>query len=156
MARIRNRRKPVAEMNVVPYIDVMLVLLVIFIVAAPLMTSRLALDLPQAEGAQAADAPAFIALALDAQGQTFLDGQALARAELGPRVRAAARGRSDLEVQLRVDRHVPYGEVAALIGVVQAAGLSRIAFVTEMPAPEPKPAPESAPANAAPEPAAPR
>jgi biopolymer transport protein TolR len=107
------------------------VLLVIFIVTAPLMTSSLKLDLPRAEGARPSDAPAFIALAVDAEGRLFLADQPLLREQLAERVREAARANPEFEVQLRVDRQVPYGRVAELIGVVQAAGLSRIGFVTE-------------------------
>ena len=143
-----------SEINVTPLIDVMLVLLVIFIVAAPLMTSSLALDLPSAEGAAPSRAPATLALALDAQGQIYLDEQPLARQALAARVQQAARADAQTEVLLRVDRLVPYGQVAELIGVVQAAGLSRIGFVTA-PAPqdaEParEPTLEPAPAQAAP------
>ena len=126
---------PMAEINMVPLIDVMLVLLVIFIVTAPLMTSSLKLDLPQAAGARPSDAPAFVALAIDAEGRLFLGDQPVAAAELVQRVREAARGNPATEVQLRADSRVPYGRVAELIGAVQDAGLSRIGFVTEAAAP---------------------
>jgi biopolymer transport protein ExbD/biopolymer transport protein TolR len=124
-----------SDINMTPLIDVMLVLLVIFIVTAPLMTSSLKLDLPRAEGARPSDAPAFVALAIDAEGRLFLADQPLPREQLAERVREAARGNPEVEVQLRVDRRVPYGQVAELIGVVQEAGLSRIGFVTEAAAP---------------------
>ena len=127
--------RPMSDINMTPLIDVMLVLLVIFIVTAPLMTSSLKLDLPKAEGARPSDAPAFIALAIDADGQLFLADQPLPREQLAERVREAARANPEVEVQLRVDRAVPYGQVAELIGVVQASGLSRIGFVTEAVAP---------------------
>ena len=127
--------RPMSDINMTPLIDVMLVLLVIFIVTAPLMTSSLKLDLPRAEGARPSDAPAFIALAIDAEGRLFLADQPLPPEQLRERVREAARGNPEVEVQLHVDRAVPYGQVAELIGVVQAAGLSRIGFVTEAVAP---------------------
>ena len=127
--------RPMSDINMTPLIDVMLVLLVIFIVTAPLMTSSLKLDLPRAEGARPSDAPAFIALAIDAEGRLFLADQPLPPEQLRERVREAARGNPEVEVQLHVDRAVPYGQVAELIGVVQAAGLSRIGFVTEAAAP---------------------
>jgi biopolymer transport protein ExbD/biopolymer transport protein TolR len=127
--------RPMSDINMTPLIDVMLVLLVIFIVTAPLMTTSLKLDLPKAEGARPSDAPAFIALAIDAEGRLFLADQPLAREALAQRVREAARANPEVEVQLRVDRRVPYGQVAELIGVVQEAGLSRIGFVTEAAAP---------------------
>ncbi len=126
--------QPMSEINMTPLIDVMLVLLVIFIITAPLMTSTLKLDLPKAEGARPSDAPAFLALGLDAQGQIFLGDEKLTAAQLKARVAAAARRDPQLEVQLRADRTVPYGRVAELIGTVQDAGVNRIGFVTEAPA----------------------
>jgi biopolymer transport protein TolR len=96
------------------------------------MTSSLKLDLPRAEGARPSDAPAFIALAIDARGQLFFGDEPLAQPQLAERVRAAAARDPALEVQLRADSAVPYGRVAELIGLVQAAGLTRIGFVTEV------------------------
>ena len=126
--------RPMSDINMTPLIDVMLVLLVIFIVTAPLMSSSLKLDLPRSEAAQPSDAPAFVALAIDAEGRVFLADQPVAADELVQRVREAARGDPATEVQLRADRRVPYGRVAELIGAVQQAGLTRIGFVTEAPA----------------------
>jgi biopolymer transport protein ExbD len=120
-----------------PLIDVMLVLLVIFIITAPLMSSSLKLDLPKADTAAASDAPAVLALAIDAQGRLFLGDAVLdaktEREQIALRVRAAAQRNPGTEVQLRADSRVPYGRVAELIGWVQAAGLTRIALVTEAP-----------------------
>jgi biopolymer transport protein ExbD/biopolymer transport protein TolR len=123
--------QPMSEINMTPLIDVMLVLLVIFIITAPLMTSSLKLDLPAAEGAAPSDAPAFVALAIDAEGGLFLGDQPAGREQIVERVRAAARRDPATEVQLRADRRVPYGRVAELIGWVQEAGLTRIGFITE-------------------------
>ena len=119
------------EINMTPLIDVMLVLLVIFIITAPLMTSSLKLDLPKTEGARPSDAPAFVALAVDAQGQLFYGDEKVTSQQLLERVRTAAARDALTEVQLRADQAVPYGRVAELIGLVQDAGLSRIGFVTE-------------------------
>ena len=133
----RDAPKPMGEINMTPLIDVMLVLLVIFMIAAPLMSSSLRLDLPDSAAATPSQAPAFIAVALRADGQLFIGDEALAPAAFRERVAALAQGRPDLELQLRADQAVPYGQVAELIGWVQAAGLSRIAFVAEAPAPKP-------------------
>jgi len=131
----RNRgAQPMSDINMTPLIDVMLVLLVIFIITAPLMTSSLKLDLPQAEGGGASDAPAFVAVAIDAQGGLFLGDEPAGREQIVERVRAAARRDPATEVQLRADRSVPYGRVAEVIGWVQEAGLTRIGFITEAPA----------------------
>ncbi len=126
--------QPMSDINMTPLIDVMLVLLVIFIITAPLLTSSLKLDLPKAEGGSASNAPAFVALAIDAQGKLFLGDEAAERAQVVQRARDAALRDPLTEVQLRADSRVPYGRVAEVIGWLQDAGLTRIGFVTEVPA----------------------
>jgi len=96
-----------------------------------LMTSSLKLDLPQTNAAQVSDASPFIAVAIDAQGKLYLGDELMDAAALSARLRDKAKKDASLEVQLRADKAVPYGEVAQLIGQVQQAGLSRIAFVAE-------------------------
>ena len=117
--------QPMSDINMTPLIDVMLVLLVIFMITAPLMTSSLKLDLPKTDAAQPNDAPQFIAVALDKDGRTFygdeaVDAGGIRRADR----RRGAGSNPQTEVQLRADQSVPYGRVAELIGVVQKAGLS--------------------------------
>ena len=114
-----------------PLIDVMLVLLVIFMITAPLMTSSLKLDLPRAEGAKPTDAALFVTLAIDPQGRFFWGDEPVSIDTLRLRVREAAVRNPATEVQLRADKSVTYGRVAELIGVVQEGGLSRVGFVTE-------------------------
>ena len=128
--------RPMSDINMTPLIDVMLVLLVIFMITAPLMTSSLKLDLPKTEGAQPSDSPKFIALAIDAAGQLFVGDETVSAEQLLQRAREAAQRDPATEVHLRADRRVPYGRVAELIGLVQQAGLSRVGFVTEAAAPE--------------------
>jgi biopolymer transport protein TolR len=125
-----NRPAPMSDINMTPLIDVMLVLLVIFMITAPLMTSSLKLDLPKAGGAQPNDAPQFISVAIDPQGRLYIGDEALEPAAFAQRVAETARGNPRTEVQLRADTTVPYGKVAELIDVVQKAGLNRIGFVT--------------------------
>ncbi len=129
--------QPMSDINMTPLIDVMLVLLVIFIITAPLMASSLKLDLPRAAGAAGSDAPAFIALAIDADGRLFVGERQLQaaqeQAQVAQHVSEAARRDPATEVQLRADSRVPYGRVLQLIGWVQEAGLTRIGFVTEAP-----------------------
>ena len=122
---------PMSDINMTPLIDVMLVLLVIFMITAPLMTSSLKLDLPKTDAAQPSDTPQFITVALDREGRYFYGDEAVDAAAFAAKVGAAAKKNPQTEVQLRADKAVPYGRVAELIGIVQKAGLSRIGFVTE-------------------------
>ena len=126
-----SRPAPMSDINMTPLIDVMLVLLVIFMITAPLMTSSLKLDLPKAEGAKPTDAAQFVTLAIDTQGRFFWGDEQVSVDTLRLRVREAAVRNPTTEVQLRADKSVPYGRVAELIGVVQEGGLSRVGFVTE-------------------------
>jgi len=125
--------QPMSDINMTPLIDVMLVLLVIFMITAPLMASSLRLDLPKTEAGQPNDAPQFISVALDAQGRLYVGDQPVDAPTFAARVTEAARRNPQTEVQLRADQGVAYGRVAELIGVVQKAGLNRIGFVTESP-----------------------
>ncbi|MBB4842850.1 biopolymer transport protein ExbD/biopolymer transport protein TolR [Paucibacter oligotrophus] len=126
-----EKPKPMGEINMTPLIDVMLVLLVIFMIAAPLMTSSLHLDLPKSEAARPSEAPQFIAIGLQPDGSLWLGEARLDKRQLQQRLMELGKARPELEVQLRADRSVPYGQVAELIGWCQSAGLSRIAFVAE-------------------------
>jgi biopolymer transport protein TolR len=130
----RDLPKPMGEINMTPLIDVMLVLLVIFMIAAPLMSSSLRLELPTTAAATPSDAPSFIAVAIAPDGALYIGDEKLDPSAFQQRVGELGRGNPALEVQLRADKTVPYGQVAELIGWVQAAGLSRIAFVAEVPA----------------------
>jgi len=123
--------QPMSDINMTPLIDVMLVLLVIFIITAPLMSSSLRLDLPKTDAARPSDTPAFIAVSVDPQGRLFMADQELDAAALAERVAEAARSNPQTEVQLSADQAVPYGRVAELIGIVQKGGLTRIGFVAQ-------------------------
>ncbi|MFH7041978.1 ExbD/TolR family protein [Paucibacter sp. JuS9] len=126
--------KPMGEINMTPLIDVMLVLLVIFMITAPLMSSSLRMDLPQSAAGTPSDAPQFLAVAITPDGSLYIGDSKVGPAEFQVRIKAQAQARPDTEVQLRADKAAPYGQVAELIGWVQAGGLNRIAFVTETPA----------------------
>ena len=127
---------PMSDINMTPLIDVMLVLLVIFLITAPLMTSSLKLDLPRTAAAQPADTPQFVAVAIDPQGRFYVGEEVVDVGGFAQRLGEVARRNPQTEVQLRADKSVPYGRVAELIGLVQKAGLNRIGFVAE-PGPAP-------------------
>ncbi len=125
--------QPMSDINVTPLVDVMLVLLVIFIITAPLLASSIRLDLPRTDAATASEAPKFITLSIDPSGQVFLDDRLVTPGQLDQGLREAATRNPDTEVQLRADRTVPYGRVVEVMGAAQKAGLNRIGFVAEQP-----------------------
>ena len=123
--------QPMSEINVTPLVDVMLVLVVIFILTAPLLASSIQLQLPRAQSAQANQGQAHVALSLDKAGRVFLGDEPISMEHLGQRLSALAAQNPNLEVQLRADAAVPYGKVAELMGLTQQSGLRRIGFVAE-------------------------
>ena len=118
-----------SEINMTPLIDVMLVLVVIFIITAPLLASSIKLDLPRAEGAKPNDAPKFVMIVLDKTGQAFLDDKPISPSEMTLRFNQIASQNPETELQLRADDAVPYGRVVELMGAAQKAGLNRLGFV---------------------------
>ncbi|WP_313315688.1 biopolymer transporter ExbD [Pulveribacter sp.] len=123
---------PMSDINVTPLVDVMLVLVVIFILSAPLLASSIRLQLPRADGAQAAGSAARpLSVMLDAAGQAYVQDQPVADAALADRLRELAARQPDAEIALRADTAVPYGRVVQVMGAAHAAGLTRIGFVTE-------------------------
>jgi biopolymer transport protein TolR len=125
--------KPMSDINMTPLIDVMLVLLVIFIITAPLLVSSVRVDLPKASGTSASNAPKFVELTIDRAGDVYVD-DALQNVEgLNQLLEKTAKANADAEVRLRADTTVPYGRVVAVMGAAQKAGLSRIGFVADAP-----------------------
>ena len=120
-----------SEINVTPLVDVMLVLVVIFIITAPLLTSSIKLELPKTNAAQISEAPKFVTVVIDQSAQVFLNDQKTDLAALAESLKQSAAANPDTEVQLRADEAVPYGRVVEVMGVAQKAGLNRIGFVAE-------------------------
>ena len=120
-----------SEINVTPLVDVMLVLVVIFIITAPLLASSIKLDLPRSDAAKPGEAPQFVSVVVDKAGRTFLNDQPLELPELAKNLAQTAASRPDTEVQLRADAAVPYGRVVEVMGLAQKAGLNRIGFVVD-------------------------
>lgn len=124
-----------ADINVTPLVDVMLVLLVIFMVTAPLMTSAIRLDLPQSESADTGAVASSVVLVVDAQGALYLNDKAITAQALATHLSGVARRDPQTELELRADASVPYGRVVEAMGLAQKAGLSRIGFVAQLAAP---------------------
>ncbi|MDM0106225.1 biopolymer transporter ExbD [Variovorax sp. J22R24] len=132
-------QRPLSDINVTPLVDVMLVLLVIFIITAPLMASSIKLDLPRTDAGHSGDTPKFVSLVVDAAGKVYLNDKPVTQEELAAGLANAATASRDTEVQLRADQTVPYGKVVELMGIANKAGLTRIGFVTEAPPTTPPP-----------------
>jgi len=120
-----------SEINVTPLVDVMLVLVVIFILAAPLLASSIRLELPRAASAQPGVAASAISVVLDKAGEVFVNDAPVAADALAERLKNLAAQQPDAELQLRADAAVPYGRVVEIIGMAQAAGLARIGFAAQ-------------------------
>ena len=132
----RHRRNPVmSEINVTPMVDVMLVLLIIFMVSAPLLTVGVPIDLPQTQASsldQADKEP--LAVSVNTNGQIFLQNSEIPLEELVPKLKAIAqaRGGNDERIYVRGDRTVDYGTVMKVMGRLNAAGFRKVALVTEV------------------------
>ena len=124
-----------ADINVTPLVDVMLVLLVIFMVTAPLMTSAIRLDLPQSEGTDTGAVASSVVLVVDAQGALYLNDKAITAQALATHLSGVARRDPQTELELQADASVPYGRVVEAMGLAQKAGLTRIGFVAQLASP---------------------
>ncbi|OUR81245.1 protein TolR [Marinomonas sp. 42_23_T18] len=136
----RTRRKPMAEINVVPYIDVMLVLLVIFMITAPMLTQGVDVELPSANASPIEDPQTEVLVAsINEKGEYFIDfggeQESLPLSELQDKVRKVIAQNPRLPVLVRGDRRVAYGDVIGLMVALQAAGVPNVGLVTEPEAP---------------------
>lgn len=122
---------PMAEINTTPLVDVMLVLLVVFIITAPLLTQAVQVELPKAAAGAHEETPDAIRLTINAQGETFWNDQPVAMADLPARFAAASQANPQVELHLRADRDTRYDTVAHAMAAAQGHGITRIGFVTE-------------------------
>eukprot|EP01037_Dinobryon_pediforme_P018998 gene18998-19343_t len=120
-----------AEINVTPMVDVMLVLLVIFILAAPMFTHALQLDLPTAKSSPAPEKPQTVSIAIDAAGKLYWQDQPVTQDVLNQRMAVAAKHEPQPEVQLRADKGTRYEVIAEVMSAAQGNGLTKIGFVTD-------------------------
>src|SRR5499427_3064651 len=133
--RRRHSRRPVmSEINVTPMVDVMLVLLIIFMVSAPLLTVGVPLDLPQTQAKSLDQDKNPLTLSVNLKGQVFLNDAEIALDDLVPKLKAItdARGGPDERIFVRGDKKVDYGTVMRVMGRLSAAGFRRVALVTEV------------------------
>ena len=122
---------PISAINVTPLVDVMLVLLIIFIMAAPLLAASIRLDLPKAASATPANPPAAIAVQMNAQSELFVDGKVTDLEALKALLKQQAERNPQTEVQLSIDQSLPYARAVELMDAAQTAGLTRMGFVAQ-------------------------
>ena len=126
-----SRQMPTSEINVVPLVDVMLVMLVIFIITAPLLTHSDKIDLPKAASSPNITQPDHIEFALRDDSTLYWNGEPVSMDQLAPRFSTSVKENPDIELHIRADRHVHYENVARVMSVAAKAGLVKIGFVTD-------------------------
>ncbi|MDP1772767.1 MAG: biopolymer transporter ExbD [Methylobacter sp.] len=126
-----HHTQPMAEINTTPMVDVMLVLLVIFIITAPLLTHAVKIDLPQADSQTHQEKPDTVTLSINAEGKLFWNDAPFEDAELASRLAAEAQKNPQPELHLRAERATPYQKLAEIMSAAQSAGIMKIGFVTD-------------------------
>ena len=128
-----NRHRPMGEINVTPFVDVMLVLLIVFMVTAPLLTVGVPVDLPKTEAGQINADSAPLVVTMKADGSIFLQETAIEPDKLIPRLAAISKANDQVRIFVRGDKAAAYGDVLVLMGRIQSAGFERVALVAELP-----------------------
>ncbi len=131
---------PLSEINVTPLVDVMLVLLIIFMVAAPLMTVGVPVQLPKTTASKVAQPKTPLVVSIDRDGRVFVEKEELAPEAIGPRLAALAREAPDQVVLVRGDRAIDYGRVMTVMGQVGGAGFAKVSLIAQAPPGAPAPA----------------
>ena len=128
-----KKYRPVSEINVTPFVDVMLVLLIIFMVTAPLLAVGVPVDLPKTKASQISSEEPPLVISLQNSGKIFLQEIEITPEQIIPRLAAIKKANPNLRIFVRGDRMVPYGEVIGLMGRIQSAGFDKVALVAQLP-----------------------
>jgi biopolymer transport protein TolR len=128
-----RRYRPLSEINVTPFVDVMLVLLIVFMVTAPLLTVGVPVDLPKTQAQSIADPDEPLVISVDASGQIFIQDAEVELSQLVPRLRAITESKPDTRIFVRGDRTIDYGRIMQVMGTVNMAGFQRVALIAELP-----------------------
>lgn len=127
----RGKYRPLAEINVTPFVDVMLVLLIVFMVTAPMMVPGVKVDLPKSAAKPLSQDDKPIEITLDRNGDIFLQQTKMKANELVPKLLAISNGRKDMRIYIRGDRNLSYGSVIAVIGEISGAGFTKVALQSD-------------------------
>ena len=129
----RKRRLPMSDINVTPFVDVMLVLLVVFMVTAPLLTVGVPVDLPKAQASLIQEPDEPLSVTVDFEGRVYLQNSEIELRKLTARLIAVTGANPDIRIFVRGDKTIEYGRVMQVMGTINAAGFKRVALITEMP-----------------------
>jgi biopolymer transport protein TolR len=129
----RTPSRPIAEINVTPLVDVMLVLLVIFMITAPLLATGVDVDLPKTQATALKDQDEPLAVSVDREGRIFIRDTEVQLAEVGAKLKAISSNNPDIRIFVRGDQAIQYGQVMAVLGAVHAGGFRKVALLTELP-----------------------
>lgn len=129
----RGGYKPMSEINVTPFVDVMLVLLIVFMVTAPLLTVGVPIDLPESQARALPEDTKPLEVSIDQNGAIFLEDIPVGKAELVARLQAITNNRADARIYVRGDRSLSYGKIMEVMGAINGAGFTKVALVAERP-----------------------
>jgi len=135
----RGRRRyyrPVSDINVTPFVDVMLVLLVVFMVTAPLMTVAVPIDLPKTQARSVTQDKEPLVVSVDASGKVYLQEKVMSLEDLIPKLKAITGTNADARIFVRGDKSVTYGKIMEVMGTISASGFNKVALVAELPKPD--------------------
>lgn len=131
----RGRYRPMSEINVTPFVDVMLVLLIVFMITAPLLTVGVPVDLPKTRAATLSDSDEPLVITVNAEGAIFLQEHETPLENLVPRLIAVTGANPDIKIFVRGDKAIYYGRVMEVMGAVSAAGFKKVSLMAELPKP---------------------
>ena len=127
----RSSKQPISEINVTPFVDVMLVLLIIFMVTAPLLTVGVQVDLPESAADSLPDDQEPLTLTINSKGEIFIQEHKVNFDKVVPKILAISKNRTDTRIYVRGDKTINYGRVLEVMGVLSGAGFSKVALISE-------------------------
>ena len=127
----RSSKKPMSEINVTPFVDVMLVLLIIFMVTAPLLTVGVQVDLPESSADSLPDDQEPLTLTINSKGEIWIQEHQVAFDEVVPKILAISKNRTDTRIYVRGDKTINYGRVLEIMGMLSGSGFTKVALISE-------------------------
>ena len=127
----RSRNEPMSEINVTPFVDVMLVLLIIFMVTAPLLTVGVQVDLPESAADSLPDDQEPLTISINAKGEIYIQEHQVSYQKMVPKLLAIAKNRTDTRIYVRGDKTINYGRVLEIMGLLSGSGFTKVALISE-------------------------